>query len=229
MRLDKFFSHLKYGSRRDMKTFFKAEVVKVNGNRITDPAYHIEPGHDDITLNEVAVFYEDPVHLVIHKPPGYLSANRDAIHPCVVELVNPPYDRFDYAIAGRLDLDAEGLMVLTTDGPLAHRITSPNSHLPKTYAVTLEKPFQHDKTLLKGVSVKDGKGRPYMAKALAIEHRDDQVIITIDEGKFHQVKRMFEATGHTVVRLVRLRIGNLALGDLAPGEHRPFKEAELYD
>jgi 16S rRNA pseudouridine516 synthase len=227
MRIDKFLSNLKYGSRSDMKTLIKEHHIDIDGQKVIKVEQTLNPLTQTVKIDGVTVFYEDPVHIALNKPKGFLSANKDPMHPVALSLIQEPYNRFDLSIAGRLDLDAEGLLILTTDGDLLHRITHPNHHLPKTYEVTLDKTFQHSKALLSGVLIKDGKGNSYTAQALAIEHQDNHVKIIIDEGKFHQVKRMFGAFGYEVTHLRRTSIGRLSLGELEPGQYRTFRKEEL--
>ena len=229
MRIDKLLSQLKYGSRREMKDFFKMHEVIVNGNKVHQGRLEVNPNIDIILIDQEQVFYEFPICIKIYKPKGYLSANHDMKYPCVTELIKPPYHRFDLSIAGRLDLDSEGLLILTNDGHLLHQITHPNTHMNKIYQVHLDKPFKDHEKLLKGVIIKDGRNQDYLAKAIHIESSIDCVKITIDEGKFHQVKRMFKAVGYDVINLKRIAIGALTLGDLKPGTYQSFKKEELYD
>ncbi|OHE27400.1 MAG: hypothetical protein A2084_01435 [Tenericutes bacterium GWC2_39_45] len=227
MRIDKFLSNLKYGSRKEIKDFLKDEDVVVNENRIFDPTFDVNPLVEDIYLNGEKIFYKDQINLAIYKPKGFLSANTDKMHPCIVQLIQAPYNRFDYGIAGRLDIDSEGLLILTTDGELAHHIMHPKTHMDKTYEVTLDREFKSAKTLLKGVTIKDGKEVEYLAKALSVIVDGLKVTIVIDEGKFHQVKRMFQAVGYEVLNLKRIKIGNLSLDDLVEGQYRLFERSEL--
>lgn len=227
MRIDKYLSNLKYGSRSEIKALIKEHDVRIDGLSVSAVDQIIDPHQQTVSIDGKIVFYEDPIHLALYKPKGYLSANRDAMHPVAVDLIKEPYHRFNLSIAGRLDLDAEGLLILTTDGDLLHRITHPNYHLPKTYEVIVDHSFQHRKHLLGGVMINDGKGKPYQAKALAIEADGNYVKIVIDEGKFHQVKRMFHAVGYEVLHLKRTMIGALSLANLKPGEYRTFRKEEL--
>jgi len=229
MRIDKFLSNLKFGTRSEIKDFLKYNEVIVDSIRVLSVSYDIDPDQQVVYLNKEPIFFKYPLYLAIHKPIGYLSANHDKMYPCVVDLIKEPYHRFDYAIAGRLDLDAEGLMILTTDGLFAHQITLPKSHVPKTYEVTLNRGFSHPLELYEGVMIKDGRNQIYQAKALKIESENEIVKITIDEGKFHQIKRMFESVGYLVVKLKRIQIGNFFLGDLPVGEYKEFRKEEIYD
>jgi 16S rRNA pseudouridine516 synthase len=227
MRIDKFLSNLKYGSRKEIKSFLKTNQVYVNENLVLDPTCSLNPINDIVYINGEKVFYKEHIHLMIYKPVGYLSANHDTMHSVITSLIKPPYDRFDYAIAGRLDLDAEGLLILTTDGNFAHHIMHPKKHIEKTYEVMLDQPFLHQSTLLKGIWIKDAYNEAYFAKALDIKKDKEYVTIIIDEGKFHQVKRMFQAVGYEVLRLKRTSIANLKLKDLKPGEYIEFERNEL--
>ncbi len=229
MRIDKFLSNLKYGSRSQIKDFLSQHQVILEGIRILSIKFDVDPNQDIIFLDEIPIFYKYPIYLAINKPVGYLSANRDPFYPCVVDLLKEPYHRFDYAIAGRLDIDSEGLLILTTDGSFAHQITLPKSHVPKTYEVLLNRDFDQHLALREGVTVKDGRNQEYVAQALSISSKLNQAWITIDEGKFHQVKRMFEAVGYLVLKLKRIQIGNLKLNDLPYGEYQEFRKEELYD
>ncbi len=227
MRIDKFLSNLKYGSRSDMKTMIKAHEITIDDERVIKVDQTLNPMTQTVRIDGVTVFYQDPIHIALYKPKGFLSANTDPMHPVALSLIHEPYNRFDLSIAGRLDLDAEGLLILTTDGDLLHQITHPNHHLPKTYEVIVDQEFCHPKALLSGVLIKDGKGNPYKAQALAIEHEGIHVKIIIDEGKFHQIKRMFGAVGYDVISLKRTSIGRLSLGSLEPGQYRTFRKEEL--
>lgn len=229
MRIDKFLSHLKITPRKDVQKFLKKESVVIGGTRIFDASYDLNPDIEDVYINHQLVFYQKDIHLAIYKPINILSANHDTKHTCITALLKAPYDRFDFKIAGRLDIDSEGLMVLTTDGLFQHEITHPKSHVPKTYLVTLDQSFKHEKDLLKGVMIKDGKNNPYLAKASFLKTEGIYVTIIIDEGKFHQVKRMFEHVGYTVLNLKRTHIGRLSLHDLKPGEYMEIKKEDIYD
>ncbi|MDY0075155.1 MAG: pseudouridine synthase [Acholeplasmataceae bacterium] len=229
MRIDKLLSQLKYCTRSEAKTFLEQHVFTINNKRVQSSHQSIDPTCDIMVLDGKKVFYKSPIHLMINKPKGYLSANHDPIHPCVVDLIKDPYDRFDYSIAGRLDIDTEGLIILTTDGSFVHDIISPKKHVQKVYEVILDKTFTHDKELLLGVTIKDGKNQEYLAKAIELTKNEEKIYLTIDEGKFHQVKRMFQALNYQVTHLKRIQIGKLKLGDLSPGDYIEITKEMLYD
>lgn len=229
MRIDKLLSQMKYCTRSEAKNYLNMHHVMSNGKRLLSQRDDVFPEQYDIFIDGQKVFYKNEIHLMMYKPKGYISANHDAMFPCATDLIKEPYHRFDFSIAGRLDVDAEGLLILTTSGTLVHEITSPRKHLEKIYEVLLDKSFHHEKLLLKGVEVLDGKNQPYIAKAIKISMQDNIVYLTIDEGKFHQVKRMFKAVGYVVINLKRIQIGALKLGNLAPGDYIEFNKENLYD
>jgi len=229
MRLDKFLTQMKYGSRKDIKNLIKERHVQVDQVLVLDPSFDVLPEESTISVKGETVFYQPNVYLMLYKPKGYVSANHDAMHPCAVDLIKAPYDRFDLNIAGRLDLDAEGLLLLSNDGDFIHQVTHPKKHLPKTYEVLLDQPFEYAQELLDGLEIKDGKNETYLAKALSVSIKENHVIIIIDEGKFHQVKRMFGALGYEVLHLKRTQIGQLSLKDLNPGDYIPIRKEELYE
>ncbi|VEU83191.1 pseudouridine synthase [Acholeplasma hippikon] len=227
MRLDKLLSNLKYGSRKEIKELINGKSVLVNGLLVKDADIQIDPKYDKISINGKEVFYKELIILALYKPVGYLSANTDRMHPVLFDLINEPYSRFELKMAGRLDLDAEGLMLLTTDGELVHRLTNPKHHVDKLYEVTLDKVFNEESKikLLNGVELIDTDNSSYIAVAKSLEFDGNIASIVIDEGKFHQVKKMFKSVEFEVTRLVRKQIGNLKL-DLNPGE---YKEVTIED
>lgn len=229
MRIDKFLSQMKFCTRKEAKSFLQKHELHVDQQRIFEQDYDFDPNNQEVYINQELIYYEDPIHLAMYKPKGYVSAKKDNLYPCVTDLIKAPYDRFDFLIVGRLDVDTEGLLLLTTDGKFLHEITHPNYHLKKTYEAILDKPFTHEKELLKGVQVFDGKQKPYIAKAIDLKVDHNKVYITIDEGKFHQVKRMFLSVGYKVLYLKRTQIGKLTLGDLEPKLYMQIRKRDLYD
>jgi len=228
MRIDKFLANLKYGSRSDITKAVKKGLVKINKKTITNSHIKIDPNKDLVYFNDELVKYYDELNIMLYKPEGYLSANSDLMHKVVLDLIDGEFYRYDLKIAGRLDLDSEGLLILTKSGKFAHFITSPNNKIKKVYEVIIDEPINNANTLLDGVIIKDGKGNDFKAKALSLEKiNDNTYIITIDEGKFHQVKRMFKALNTNVINLKRIQIGNLKLEGLNPGEYRLFRKDEL--
>jgi 16S rRNA pseudouridine516 synthase len=227
MRIDKYLSDLKIEKRSIVKKYLLSHEVIVNGSRVTSSDYKFEPSQSELSVNGKIIPYIKDMHLVIYKPCGYLSAHKDLLHQTVFSLLEPPYDHYEFKIAGRLDLDAEGLLILTTDGKLVHEITHPKKHLDKVYEVILDKDFIDQDKLLQGVIIKDDFNQPYLATAKDVKVKHQCVTITIDTGKFHQVKRMFQSLGYDVIKLKRTKIGNLDLRDLKEGTYYPFRKEEL--
>jgi 23S rRNA pseudouridine2605 synthase len=204
----------------------RAQRVTVNGATVTDPARDVT-GEDTVTVDGEAVApeVERAVYLV-NKPAGVVSTASDPQHrPTVVSLV-PSATRL-YPV-GRLDLDTTGLILLTNDGALAHRLTHPSFEVPRTYRAVVVRPPVTDRAmraLRNGVELEDGPTAP--ARVRRLGERRDVLELTIHEGRKRQVKRMCEAVGHPVRSLERVAFGSLTLGSLAPGEHRRLTDAEV--
>jgi len=229
MRIDKLLSSQKYGSRSQLKQDIKNGKVKVNDQIINHSDMKIDPLNDIILYDEQKVFYQEYVYLMLNKPAGLVSATSDNYHQVVVSLIKEPFSRFDLKIAGRLDLDVSGLLVLSNDGQFIHDVTNPKKDIDKEYEVILDRLItpQDINDLLNGVNIKDGNNQIYTAKALNIKVKEDLVYLTISEGKFHQVKRMFKALNLEVVKLKRIRIGKLVLGDLAIGDYQEISKSDI--
>lgn len=229
MRIDKFLANLKYGSRSEMKDLVAEGGVFVNGIRCTDSGKNIDPEQDQITVQNQPVFYKKWIYLMLNKPQNVVSANSDALKETVLDLIDEPYSRFDLSICGRLDIDTEGLILLTNDGEILHQIINPKKEVEKVYEAVLAKPLRNYKVLEKGVKILDGKDQPYFTKPARIEIiNENRCRIAITEGKFHQVKRMFEAVGNEVVSLKRQSIGGLVLDpELRPGQYKELSFSEM--
>ncbi len=225
MRLDKLLSNLKYGSRKEVKALIKDEEILVNGVVCKDSDKRIDPNHDTILINGEPVFYKENLIVAIHKPKGYLSANKDLKYPTVFQLLSETYQRVDLKMAGRLDLDTSGLMILTTSGTIVHKLSNPNQHVDKIYEATLNQPLTEEAKikLLSGVTLIDVDGSSYEAKAKELNYDQHIATITIDQGRFHQVKKMFQAVDYQVLELKRIKYGKLKL-NLEEGD---FKEVLL--
>ena len=211
MRLDRYLSNLKYGTRNEITKKIKSKKVTVNGILVTDSRYKVDTQKDVVTLDSVEIFYKETILLMLNKPSGVISANKDGLHQTVLDLIGEPYNRFELRIAGRLDIDTEGLILLTNDGKLLHKIISPNKDVYKKYYVKVESKFDSNK-LLKEFQIKDGRDllfTPLLPKVEQIS--DDEFFLSIKEGKFHQVKRMVEHFNNKVVYLKRVSIGNIEL------------------
>ena len=212
MRLDKFLSSLKYGSRNDIKKMCKNKCIKINGEIAKSSDIYIEPTSDVIEVNDEVVFYKENITLMMNKPSGYICSTVDELYMSLLRLLDNKYSRFDFKFAGRLDWDTEGLVILSTDGTIIHKITSPNKEMYKTYYVKTAYPIRNEDLLEKPIVLLDGKNNEYTTKGAKVEKISDyELYISITEGKFHQVKRMLEYISNEVEYLKRIKIGNLEL------------------
>jgi len=230
MRLDKLLANAGFGSRKDVKTFLKKKQVQVNGVIATDGSKHVDPEKETVHCNGNPVLYQEYIYLMMHKPAGYLSATEDSRDQTVMDLLPAELQHFEPFPVGRLDKDTEGLLLLTNDGKLGHLLTTPKKNVPKTYfAVIKGNVGKSDIAAFKeGIMLDDG----YVAKTalLDIVNSGDisEIKVTVTEGKFHQVKRMFEAVDKKVLYLKRLSMGDIVLdSDLAKGKVRELTEEEL--
>lgn len=230
LRIDKILSNVGYGSRAEIKKYCKYGIIFVNGQVVNNPGLQVDPENDEIIFDGEKVNYREFVYIMLNKPGGYISATYDKFDPIVLDLIDPSYLVFEPFPVGRLDKDTEGLLVLTNDGQLSHRVLSPKKHVPKTYYSKVEGVVTNDDILEfeKGVVLDDGyKTMPSQLKILKSDEISE-IELTIHEGKFHQVKRMFESVGKKVVYLKRLSMGNLKLDEsLALGEYRELTIDEI--
>lgn len=229
-RIDKILSNLGYGSRSEIKKYCKKGSVVVNGSEVSNPGTQVDTENDEILFNGEEVIYREYIYLMMNKPDGYISATTDKYDPTVLDLIDLSYLAFEPFPVGRLDKDTEGLLVLTNDGKLSHRVLSPKKHVPKTYYAKIDGVVTEEdvEAFLEGVVLDDGYKT--MPSQLNILKSDDEseIELTIHEGKFHQVKRMFESVGKKVVYLKRLSMGNLKLDEsLELGEYRELTDEEV--
>ena len=227
-RLDKILANAMIGSRKEVVKLIRSGTVSVDGKSVTDPATKVNPDDSSIVANGTLVCYREHYHLMLNKPDGYICAREDMREQTVLDLL--PDDEFPknkLFPAGRLDKDTEGFVFLTTDGKLAHRVTGPKNHVNKKYFVTIDKTIKPEwvANFKQGIVIDDG----YKCKSAFLEiFSENTCHLTIFEGKFHQVKRMFEALGTTVTYLKRVQIGSLVLDDtLKLGEYRHLTKEEL--
>ena len=230
MRVDKLLSNVGVASRAELKKYCKQGLISVNGKVINNPGVQLDSESDDIRFNGEKIVYREFVYIMLNKPDGYISATFDKYDPIVLDLIDQSYLVFEPFPVGRLDKDTEGLLVLTNDGQLAHRVLSPKKHVPKTYYAKIQGKVTEEDILAfeKGVILDDGYET--MPSQLKILKSDDmsEIELTIHEGKFHQVKRMFESVGKKVVYLKRLSMGKLKLDEsLKLGEYRELTEEEV--
>ena len=230
MRVDKLLSNVGVASRAELKKYCKQGLISVNGKVINNPGVQVDSENDDVRFNGEKIVYREFVYIMLNKPDGYISATYDKYDPIVLDLIDQSYLVFEPFPVGRLDKDTEGLLVLTNDGQLAHRVLSPKKHVPKTYYAKIQGKVTEEDILAfeKGVILDDGYET--MPSQLKILKSDDmsEIELTIHEGKFHQVNRMFESVGKKVVYLKRLSMGKLKLDEsLGLGEYRELTEEEV--
>ncbi len=229
MRLDKFLVEMKKGSRSEVKKLIKSGRVTVDGRTVREPEQKFDPERAQNSLDGQTVSYASFEYFMLNKPQGVVSATEDRRFQTVVDLIGDAR-RKDLFPAGRLDIDTEGLLLITNDGQLAHQLLSPKKHVDKVYFARVEGILPSDvkEQFAKGLTL-DGEVKTLPAQLeLLKEGPVSEVRLTIHEGKFHQVKRMFEAVGCRVIYLKRLSMGSLVLDEtLAPGEYRRLTDDEL--
>ena len=230
MRLDKFLCETGFGTRSQVKEMLKKGQVMVNGVAAKKPEQKIDEHKDQITCQGKTASYEKYVYYMLHKPAGVVSATEDKREKTVLDLLKSEDRRDGIFPVGRLDKDTEGFLLLTDDGDLAHRLLSPRKHVDKTYYAKIAGSVTeaHIERFREGLDIGDEKKTlPAMLEILASKTETSEIRITIHEGRFHQVKRMFEAVGCKVTYLKRLSMGAVALDEtLAPGDYRPLNEKE---
>lgn len=225
MRLDKFLCDNHLGSRSQVKDSIRKGQVTVNGRAARKPEEKIDPATDIVAFQGQTLHYQQYHYYMLNKPQGVVSATNDNTAPTVLSLLSVP-EQADLFPVGRLDKDTTGLLLLTDDGALAHELLSPKKHVDKTYLVTTEKMLSEEDIhrLENGLDIGDDKPT---APARATLTEDGHLLLTIHEGRFHQVKRMLQAIGNRVVELKRVRFGPLKLdSSLADGEYRLLTEEE---
>lgn len=230
MRIDKMLANLGFGSRKDVKGLLKSGAVVINDHVVKDAKHQIDPENDCITLNGEPIEYRKYIYLMMNKPPGVISATEDHHDETVIDLLEMPDLVFEPFPVGRLDKDTEGLLLITNDGQLAHRLLSPKKHVPKTYyAVVNGMVTDEDAEAFKnGVTLDDGYVTKPGELTILKSGLRSEIELTITEGKFHQVKRMFQAVGKRVVYLKRITMGPLKLDEsLELGEYRELTEDEI--
>lgn len=243
MRMDKLLGNLGYGTRSEIKKFCKQGMVIVNGKEFLKSSDHVNPETDEIFFNGEKIEYREFIYLMINKPDGYLSATFDKYDSIVLDLIDERYLAFEPFPVGRLDKDTEGLLILTNDGKLSHRVLSPKKHVPKTYyaivkgsvdeeavakfseGVYIGEDYTTNPSTLRIMgqvgldeiaSLKDMDAQELedVLSEAGIEDREfTEVEVVISEGKYHQVKRMFHAVGCEVMYLKRIQMGGLKLDE----------------
>lgn len=231
IRLDKYLADMSIGTRTEVKKLIRQGKVAVDGLIVKNPDIKVDTGTQNVTYNGIAVTYETYEYYMLNKPAGVISATSDKTEKTVLDLIDSK-KRKDLFPVGRLDKDTEGLLLITNDGELAHRLLSPKKHVDKLYYAKVEGTvgMEDIDAFAKGLDI--GEGEYTKPAKLEILKSDiiSEIKLTIQEGKFHQVKRMFEAVGKKVIYLKRLEMGTLKLDEgLALGEYRPLTQKELED
>ena len=229
-RADKILSNMGFGTRKEVKELIKAGALEIDGVIIKDPGYQADPLQQCIKVNNKELAYREFVYIMLNKPQGVVSATEDNRDATVIDLLSEELQAFQPAPVGRLDKDTEGLLLLTNDGQLAHRLLSPKKHVPKTYFAHVQGSVGEEdvQAFQEGIVLDDGyKTLPGHLKVL-VSGEISQVEIVIYEGKFHQIKRMFQALDKKVIYLKRVAMGDLKLDEgLITGEYRELTEEEL--
>ena len=228
MRLDKFLCEMGVGTRSEVKACLKKGQVTVNGEIIKKPEVKIDEDNDKICFLGQTLSYEAVQYFLLNKPAGCVTATRDNLSETVMSFL-PENRRDDLFPVGRLDKDTEGLLLITNDGQLAHELLSPKKHVDKTYFAVIdgEVKEEHKELFLEGLDIGDDDLTMPAKLVILKSGVTSEIELTIQEGRFHQVKRMFEAIGTKVTYLKRISMGPLSLGDLQPGEVRVLTETEL--
>ena len=218
MRLDKYLVECGIGSRKEVKKIIDKGSVSVNDKIILSAKENINEENDIVKYENQIIKYKKFRYYILNKKQGYITAVEDPKDKTVMELLPEWVIQKDLAPVGRLDKDTEGLLLLTNDGQLNHKLLSPKSHVEKVYYADLEKDiFEEDlEKLRNGVNI----GGYITMTAKAESPAPKQILLTIKEGKFHQVKKMLEAVGNKVIYLKRISFGKLELGDMKLGEVR---------
>lgn len=238
MRLDRYLAECGLGTRSEVKKYIRKGQVKVNDMMVKDAAFTVDENENLICCNGRILTYQKFRYYMLNKPAGCVSATRDNLSETVLDLLKGENIK-DLFPVGRLDKDTEGLLLLTNDGELAHELLAPGKHVDKTYYVISDKALSEEemKSMEEGLDIGDEKktlpAQVEMFRQPSDEKQEGQengypYLLTIREGRFHQVKRMFEACAAKVVYLKRLRMGSLELDrKLAPGEYRPLTAEEI--
>ncbi|REK77453.1 pseudouridine synthase [Paenibacillus paeoniae] len=250
LRIDKLLAHMGFGTRSEIKRAVKIGKVAVDGKVVKDSGLIVVPAEQTVTFDGEKVAYRDVIYLMLNKPQGVISATEDGRERTVIDLLASEDCLLKPFPVGRLDKDTVGLLLLTNDGGLAHELLSPRKHVDKTYEALVQGNVNEDdvKAFQEGVTLDDGyvtlpaqlqlmnRSLPRQSDASSAEQEGDSlppvhslIHLTIHEGKFHQVKRMFEAVGKKVVTLKRLSMGPLTLDEYLPeGHYRELTEEEVH-
>jgi len=227
MRIDKYLASLGLVSRRDAKKFFKENIITINEEEVIDPGHMLQEW-DKIQFGDETIVYKSIVVILLHKPAGYVCSDiPEWRHKSYRDLIDDCIYKESLHVAGRLDADTTGLVFVTNDGVLNHQIISPKKKMTKIYEVESEKPLSDVdcKQLQDGVMLNDG----YTTLPAQVEKiSDKKIILSLHEGKYHQVKRMLEAVDNKVTKLHRTQIGRCILWDLLEGKRKEIQVSDVF-
>ena len=229
-RIDKILSNMGYGTRKEVKELISGGLVEIDGIVVKEPGQQVMADSQEIKVGGRKLLYKDFIYIMMNKPQGVISATEDSREKTVIDLLPDEFKAFKPFPVGRLDKDTEGLLLLTNDGQLAHRLLSPKKHVPKTYMAKVAGRVSEEdvEAFGKGVILEDGYKTMASKLEILVRGSISLVEVTIYEGKLHQVKRMFQAVGKEVIFLKRISMGELKLDEtLEPGEYRELNEEEL--
>lgn len=239
LRLDKLLAKVTTGSRREVRQWIRKRQVMVDDEIVLQPEIKVDPDRQEICLDGKSIRYQPYEYYMLYKPQGVVSATTDKEHPTVVSLISESCRR-DLFPVGRLDIDTEGLLLITNDGELAHRLLSPRHHVNKTYLVQIQGLLSDEdiQILEQGMDIGDNTltlpalveshQRILSNTGMPVAAECTEVMFTIQEGRYHQIKRMFATLGKPVVYLKRIRMGSLVLDEsLQPGEYRALIKEEI--
>lgn len=230
MRLDKVLSNSGFGSRSQIRKLVKENLIKVDGRTVSDASIHVDPEKSRIEIRGTPLNYRRFIYIMMNKPAGVISATCDNKLRTAVDLLPEEFSCFDLFPAGRLDIDTAGMLLLTNDGQMAHELLSPKRHVDKRYYALIEGVVTDKdiKGFKEGIVLDDGYKSMPAELDIIRSGTHSEIELTLHEGKFHQVKRMFEAAGKKVIYLKRIRMGGLQLDDtLKPGECRELMAGEV--
>lgn len=232
MRIDKLLAHTGYGTRKEVKKIISNGWVSVNGQIIKNVGFNVDEKQDQIFVDDQQVLYQKYHYLLMNKPQNVISATEDDYQLTVIDLLDDFYKTQGLFPVGRLDIDTTGLLLLTNNGHLSHQLLSPKKHVSKTYYALIAGHVkdQHIDLFAKGLKLEDFTTLPAELEIFRYDEQTNQseIEVTIQEGKFHQVKRMFHKIGCEVLELQRITMGPLSLPeDLLEGDYRPLTNQEM--
>ncbi len=231
IRLDKFLAEMQLGTRSEVKKLIRCGKVMIGETVCKSPEQKLDPLKEQVFVDRRLISYAAYEYFMLNKPKGCVSATEDGRYPTVLDYITE-HKRGDLFPVGRLDLDTEGLLLITNDGALSHELLSPARHVSKTYEALIDGLVTSEdvEAFAAGIDIGEKKLTKPAELVILKPNVISGVQITICEGKFHQIKRMFEARGKTVLALKRLSMGSLVLDEaLAPGEYRALTEKELQE